>query len=90
MTTAEPAWKKFLKLKPDVPVATANIADAPPANTLKRKREALPPQNPQKSILKAAAAAAPSAAEIAEKKAKANKQKKKAKTKSMYIFFCLL
>lgn len=77
MTATEPAWKKFLKLKSDVPVAIANIADnAISTNILKRKRDPLP--EPKRSILKKPT----STEDIVEKKAKANKQKKKAKTKS--------
>ncbi|CCG81281.1 Putative uncharacterized protein [Taphrina deformans PYCC 5710] len=79
MTTAEPAWKKFLKLKSDVPVAAANLADNSGLTGVKRKREALPPQKPNPSILKKPK---DNPGEIAEKKARANKQKKKAKTKT--------
>lgn len=86
MTAKEPAWKKFLKLKNDVPVATANIADSEPNKTLKRKREPLPPPKPKKSILKKGP---PTSEDLAEKNAKANKQKKKAKTKGGCCLSCL-
>lgn len=79
MAVAEPAWKKFLKLKSDVPVAAANIADDASTRQLKRKREPLP--EPKRSVLKKRA----TAEDVVEKKAKANKQKKKAKTKGENI-----
>lgn len=76
MTTKEPAWKKFLKLKSEVPISAANIADSE-TTTLKRKRE-VEPKSTKKSSLKKPAV---TEAEAAEKHAKANKQKKKAKTR---------
>ena len=79
MTTKEPAWKKFLKLKQEVPVTNANIADSNDA-TLKRKRESN--VKPAKPILKKQAV---SEADIAKNNAKANKQKKKAKTRGIYL-----
>lgn len=42
---AEPAWKKFLKLKKEVPISTPNIADSDTTRLgQKRKREPLPEQ----------------------------------------------
>lgn len=77
MAVFEPAWKKFLKLKSDVPIATANIADTLPSQNLKRKRDPAPES--KNSILKKTK---PISAEAAiEKKTKANKQKKRVKTK---------
>lgn len=84
-TAAEPAWKKFLKLKSDVPVAAANLADTTGVKTLKRKRDPLPPvlQKPHKSAFKGRRSVASATADdVAEKKVRANKQKKKARTKS--------
>lgn len=72
-----------MKLKADVPVIAANIADDAQSTTLKRKREALPPQDQkQRTTVRKTA---PSAATLAEKKTKANKQKKKAKTKGQSL-----
>lgn len=91
MSTKEPAWKKFLKLKSEVPVASANIADHVHASAvpLKRKREVLAPQKSapslSKSTLKKQQQQNQSPEVLAEeKRVKANQQRKRAKTKGTH------
>lgn len=72
MTATESAWKKFLKLKKEVPVAEANVADS--TSTLKRKRETVP-EAPIKPKIKQAPR------EVVSQKTKKNRQKKKSKAK---------